>query len=119
MSFEDLQKLMAGAMEGAKVFLPEGEPSIDEEIEVDAGGGLVNVLFATTGSIKKIDIDPILLDKDNVSHLQQLLMAAINDGRSKWEDALKRKTIETLAKNQPEGVDMRKAMTEAINLLKR
>ena len=119
MNVEDLNKLMSGLKGGLDQVMPQGLGTLDEEIETESGGGLVKVVVGTRGGITKISIDPLLLDKENVSHLEQLLIAAVNDGRSKWEEALKRKTISTFLQNPPEGFDLQKAMADALKVLDR
>ena len=119
MNVDDLNKLMSGLKDGLHQVMPEGMGSIDEEIETESGGGLVKVVVGTQGAVNSISIDPLLLDKENVGHLEQLLIAAVNDGRSKWEEALKQKTISTFLQNPPQGFDLQKAMTDAFKVLDR
>lgn len=119
MNMEDLNKLMSGLKDGLNQVMPEGIGGVDEEIETESGGGLVKVVVGTQGAITRINIDPLLLDKENVNHLEQLLIGAINDGRSKWEEALKQKTISTFLKNPPQGLDIQKAMADALKVLDR
>ena len=119
MNIEDLNKLMSGLKDGLTQVMPEGMGSIDEEIETESGGGLVKVVVGTQGTVSRIHIDPLLLDKENVGHLEQLLIAAVNDGRSKWEETLKQKTISTFLQNPPEGFDLQKAMADALKVLNR
>ena len=119
MNVDDLNKLMAGLKDGFGQFIPEGMGEIEEEIETESGGGLVKVVIGTEGSVKQISIEPLLLDKENVGHLEQLLIAAVNDGRLKWEEALKKKTISTFLQNPPDGFDIQKAMADALKVLDR
>ncbi len=119
MNVDELNKLMSGLKDGFNHVIPEGMGSIDEELVTESGGGLVKVVVGTRGAVSKISIDPLLLDKENVGHLEQLLIAAVNDGRSKWEEALKQKTISTFLENPPEGFDLQKAMADALKVLNR
>ncbi|MBA4750526.1 MAG: YbaB/EbfC family nucleoid-associated protein [Alphaproteobacteria bacterium] len=52
-------------------------------VEGKAGGGLVGVVATCRGEIKGLKIDPSLLDPQEVEVLEDLIMAAINDARTK------------------------------------
>ena len=118
MSFEEMQKQLAGMLGDMKVPVMDGLKT-SKEVETESGGGLVKVVIGTNGSLAKIAIDPLLLDETNVNHLEQLLIAAVNDGRSKWDDLAKKEAIATVMNNMPEGLDMQKAMAEAMKMLKK
>jgi DNA-binding YbaB/EbfC family protein len=55
------------------------------EMEIDgaAGGGMVKVVVTGKGDVKRLKIDPALVDPKEVEVLEDLIVAAINDGRSK------------------------------------
>jgi DNA-binding YbaB/EbfC family protein len=57
------------------------------EIEGAAGGGLVKATVSGKGEVKRLKIDPSLVDPKDVEVLEDLVVAAIADGRSK-ADAL-------------------------------
>jgi nucleoid-associated protein EbfC len=48
-----------------------------------AGGGMVQVTINGKGDVKRVKIDPALVDPGEVEVLEDLLVAAFNDGRSK------------------------------------
>ena len=50
-----------------------------------AGGGLVKVTVSGKGELKKIDINPELLKPEEKEVLQDLIIAAFNDGKNKVE----------------------------------
>lgn len=58
-----------------------------EKLEVigKSGGGLVQVTLNGKGSAKKVKLDPSLLIKEDIEILEDLLVAAINDARTKSE----------------------------------
>ena len=58
-----------------------------ENLEVDgaAGGGMVAVKVTARGQVKSIQIDPSLLVPDEKEILEDLLVAALNDARTKAE----------------------------------
>lgn len=61
-----------------------------ETIEVDgaAGGGLVTVTISAKGALKKVRIDPSLMREGEADILEDLVLAAFNDAKSKSEALL-------------------------------
>jgi len=57
------------------------------EIDGAAGGGLVRATVSGKGEIKKLKIEPSLVDPKEVEVLEDLIVAAINDARAKVEIA--------------------------------
>lgn len=51
----------------------------DKEVEATAGGGVVTVVATGKKQIKKITINPDVVDPDDVEMLQDLVMAAVNE----------------------------------------
>lgn len=49
-------------------------------IEASAGGGMVTVVVNGQQEVLSITIDPEVIDPDDVEMLQDLIMAAVNDG---------------------------------------
>ncbi len=56
-----------------------------EEMEItgSAGGGLVNVTMNAKKVVKSININPNAVDLDDITMLEDLLIAALNDGYEK------------------------------------
>ena len=55
------------------------------EIEGQAGAGLIVVVLNGKGEMKQIKIDPSLIDPDEPSILEDLIVAAHNDAKGKAE----------------------------------
>ena len=55
------------------------------EVEGVAGGGLVRVRLTAKGEMKGLSIDPSLIKADEAEILEDLIVAAHNDGRAKAE----------------------------------
>ena len=55
------------------------------EIEGAAGGGLVRATVSGKGEIKKLKIEPSLVDPKEVEVLEDLIVAALNDAKGKVE----------------------------------
>lgn len=55
------------------------------EVEGRAGGGLVTVVMSGKGDVKKLSIDPSLMKEDEREILEDLIVAAVADAKSKAE----------------------------------
>ncbi|MFQ5785996.1 MAG: YbaB/EbfC family nucleoid-associated protein [Alphaproteobacteria bacterium] len=57
------------------------------EIEIDgaAGGGLVTATLNGKGELRRLKIDPSLADPEDLEVLEDLIIAACNDAKSKVE----------------------------------
>jgi len=61
--------------------LAEAQARLDDmEFEATAGGGAVHVVLTAHPALKSIEIKPEAVDPDDVEMLQDLVMAALNDG---------------------------------------
>ena len=74
-------------MKQAKVMqekMAEMQKKIEEtEIEGASGGGAVKVIVNGKHVVKKIIIDPNIVDKNEVEVLEDLILAAVNDATKK------------------------------------
>ncbi|MCL6229952.1 YbaB/EbfC family nucleoid-associated protein [Bartonella bilalgolemii] len=57
-----------------------------------AGGGLVNITINGQNTISEIKIDPSLMNPKDVEILEDLVIAAYNDAKSKLDVIIKEKT---------------------------
>ena len=63
------------------------QAELDErEYEVKAGGGVVTVTINGKLEIKNIDIDPVIVDPDDIETLSDVLLAAVNEAIKKVND---------------------------------
>src|SRR3954471_966133 len=58
-----------------------------EQVELAgaSGGGMVQVTLTGKGDMKKLKIDPSLLDPNEAEVLEDLILAAFNDGKARVE----------------------------------
>ena len=76
-------------------------------IEGTSGAGLVKVTLSGKGDIKAISIDPSLIDPVEPEMLEDLIMAAHNDAKSKSEAEIAEKMQNvTGGLNLPEGLKL-------------
>jgi DNA-binding YbaB/EbfC family protein len=57
-------------------------------IEATSGGGLVTVVVNGHKHVLKLTIDPDVVSKDDITMLQDLIVAAVNDAQRKVDEAL-------------------------------
>ena len=55
----------------------------NKTVEASSGGGMVTVVVTGQQEIVSIKIDPEVIDPEDVEMLQDLVMAAVNDGLNK------------------------------------
>ncbi len=66
--------------------MAEMQEALDKvEISGSSGGGLVEVTLTGKGEMRKVTIDPTLVDKDEIQVLEDLVVAAHNDAKAKVE----------------------------------
>jgi DNA-binding YbaB/EbfC family protein len=85
----DMQQLMKQAQGMQKKMQDMQEEAAKKEYEGKTGGGLVTVVTSGTGEMRKISIDPSILKEDDKEMLEDLIVAAYNDAKSKSEEESK------------------------------
>jgi hypothetical protein len=69
-----------------------------------SGGGMVEVTLSGKGEMRRMSIDPALLNKDEVEVLEDLIVAAHNDAKSRVESQVQSEMSElTGGMNLPAG----------------
>jgi hypothetical protein len=58
------------------------------EVSGASGGGMVQVLINGKGEMRKLKIDPSLVDPNDIEVLEDLVVAAFNDAKSKVESTM-------------------------------
>lgn len=57
-----------------------------KEYEGSAGSGVVKAVVSGAGLVKKLWLDPSIINKDEKEILEDLIIAALNDARKKADD---------------------------------
>ena len=60
----------------------------DRTVETSSGGGMVTVVVNGRQELLSVRIDPEVIDSDDPEMLQDLILAAVNDGLSKAKNML-------------------------------
>ena len=76
--------------------LQQAQERMQEEIaalriEATAGGGMVKVEVSGEKALLSLKIDPEVVSKDDVEMLQDLILAAVNEGCRRVDEAVKEK----------------------------
>ena len=76
-----------GQMQAMQEEMEKMQAELDEkEIETTAGGGVVKAVISGKKELKSLTIDPDVVDPDDVETLQDLVMAAINEGMRRIDE---------------------------------
>lgn len=94
---KDLLGLMSKAKEMQAKMQQMQEEMANIEATGQSGGGVVSVTMSGKSELKAIKIDPSLLKADEVEILEDLIIAAHTDARSKVEAITQEKTRELTA----------------------
>ena len=84
----NLQKMLKQAKEMQDKIQRE---TAEMKIDGSSGGGMVAVTLDGNKNLISCVIDPEVVNKDDVSMLQDLIMAAFNDANTKVDEALSEK----------------------------
>jgi DNA-binding YbaB/EbfC family protein len=76
----NIQQLMKQAQKMQQEMLAAQESLKDEVVEASAGGGMVTVKVSGDLELKAVTIDPQAVDPDDVELLQDMVLAAVNEG---------------------------------------
>ncbi len=82
---KNLGQLMKQAQE-MQTKMEEMQSALAEaEVEGSAGGGMVRVTLNGKNEVKRLAIDPSLVDPNEVEVMEDLIIAAFNDAKGKVE----------------------------------
>jgi DNA-binding YbaB/EbfC family protein len=76
----NMQQLLKQAQKMQEDMIAAQESLKDEVVDASAGGGMVTVKVTGDLEVKAITIDPQAVDPDDVELLQDMVLAAVNEG---------------------------------------
>src|SRR5690554_4832478 len=94
---KDLLGMMSKAKEMQAKLQSLQEEVAAMEVTGQSGGGLVQVTLSGKNEMRALKVDPSLFKEDDVEVLEDLILAAHNDARSKIEAATQEKTKDLTA----------------------
>jgi len=62
------------------------------EIQGTSGGGLVNVTITGKGELRRLSVDPSLVDPNDKEVMEDLIVAAVNDAKAKADERMRDET---------------------------
>jgi len=78
----DVSALLQQAQRMQEQFASAQQNLADAEVTGTAGGGLVSATVAGTGELVSLEIDPSVVDPEDVETLADLIVAAVRDGNA-------------------------------------
>jgi DNA-binding YbaB/EbfC family protein len=75
-----MQQLLKQAQKMQEDMLAAQEALKDEVVDASAGGGMVTVQVTGDLTVKSIKIDPEAVDPEDIELLQDMVLAAVNEG---------------------------------------
>ena len=82
----NMNKLMKQVQKMQKDMMKLQDELKERTVEATAGGGVVKVVASGKKQLVSIEIDPEVIDSDDVEMLQDLVLAAANEALQKAED---------------------------------
>lgn len=96
----NMQQMMKQAQKMQKKMMAEQEELNSQEFTGNAPDDMVTTVFTGDKKLKDLKINPEAVDPDDVDMLQDLVLAAVNDGLQKVDDATQ-KTMGKYSKGMP------------------
>ncbi|MFW6035415.1 MAG: YbaB/EbfC family nucleoid-associated protein [Halothermotrichaceae bacterium] len=87
----NMNKLMKQAQQMQAKMAKMQEELEDKTVEASAGGGVVKVVVNGKQELLDIKIDPDAVDPDDVEMLEDLILAAVNEGMREVSDMVNEK----------------------------
>ena len=76
----DMNEMMKKAQEISETMKKQQEELAKQIFSVSVGGEMVKMTFNGKQEAKSIEIDPEVVDVDDIETLQDLILSAVNDG---------------------------------------
>ncbi len=87
----NIQQMMKQAQKMQKKMEEAQEEAAKEVVEATAGGGMVTVKVNGKQEVLSIDIEKDVVDPEDVDMLQDLILAAVNEGLKKSQEVVQEK----------------------------
>ena len=85
----DFSKMMEKAASMQKKMQEIQESLASLEVEGTAGGGMVKIVMNCKNEVKKIELDPSIIKQEEKQMMEDLIVAALNDAKTKAEEKSK------------------------------
>lgn len=88
----NVQKMMQQAQQMQFKLQEMQEKFKDIEVTGESGGGLVKATINCVGQLRKLEIDPSLLNADDKETLEDLVIAAVNNANAAKDERVQAET---------------------------
>ncbi len=85
----DIMKILQQAQEMQGRFQTIQDELAQRTVTGGAGGGMVSVEVSGTGQIRKIKLDPSVVNPADIEMLEDLIVVAVSDAQTKAQDMAK------------------------------
>jgi len=99
----NINQLMKQAQEMQKKMADSQKEIESKEYEGKSGGEMVKVIINGKGEVKSIKLDKTIVDPEEVEMLEDLIVAAVNDAKSKLDDDSKNVMSNMFGGSMPSG----------------
>ncbi|GJM45445.1 MAG: nucleoid-associated protein [Gemmatimonadota bacterium] len=82
----NIQKMMKQMQKAQAQMASVQEELAQKTVDATAGGGMVKVVVTGDGMLRSLTIDPEVVDPEDVDMLQDLVLAAVNEGKRRAAD---------------------------------
>ncbi|MGB1540169.1 MAG: YbaB/EbfC family nucleoid-associated protein [Rickettsiales bacterium] len=81
----NIQKMLKQAQQMQTQMTQVQEQLAEEEMDGTAGGGMVTVTVNGRGEMRKLNVDKSLVDPEDKEMMEDLIIAAFNDAKTKMD----------------------------------
>jgi len=92
----DMKQLMKQAQQMQSEMAKKQEELASKTFESSSGGGMVTAMVNGKHELLSLKIDPSIISSDDVDMLQDLIVAAINEGMREADNAVKDELAEMM-----------------------
>ncbi len=79
----NINKMMKQVQKAQQQMQQVQDELANKTVDATAGGGMVKVVMTGDGGLQSIVIDPEVVDPEDVDMLQDLIVAAVNEGKKR------------------------------------
>ena len=94
----DMNEMMKKAQELSETMKQEQEELAKQVFTVSVGGEMVRMTFNGKQEAKSIEIDPEIVDVDDIETLQDLILSAVNEGLRQSQQKMQNSLGEQIGK---------------------
>ena len=102
----NMNQLMKQAQEMQKKMTESQKELESKEYEGKSGGEMVKVIMSGKGELKSVKLDSTIVDKEEVEMLEDLIVAAINDAKTRVDEDSKGTMSDMIGGAVPPGFKM-------------